>query len=95
MRTEGVEFHTHAHVGKTIPIAKLRLDYDALVLAGGSEQPRDLPIPGRDLEGIHFAMDFLVRNSKRVQGSYIADEDFISAQGRNVLVIGGGNLDFR
>ena len=91
MRTEGVEFHTHAHIGKDIPIAKLRQDYDALVLAGGSEQPRDLPIPGRDLEGIHFAMDFLTRNSKRVQGSYIADEDFISAQGRHVLVIGGGD----
>jgi NADPH-dependent glutamate synthase beta subunit-like oxidoreductase len=71
MRTEGVEFHTHAHVDKNIPIAKLRQDYDALVLAGGSEQPIDLPIPGRDLEGIHFAMDFLTRNSKRVQGSYI------------------------
>jgi glutamate synthase (NADPH/NADH) small chain len=91
MRTEGVTFHTHAHVGVDIPIATLRADYDALVLAGGCEQPRDLPVPGRELKGIHFAMDFLTRNSKRVQGSYIPDEDFISAQGRRVLVIGGGD----
>ena len=91
MRTEGVEFHTHAHVGVTIPIATLRADYDALVLAGGCEQPRDLPIPGRKLQGIHFAMDFLTRNSKRVQGSYVAEDDFISAHGKRVLVIGGGD----
>ena len=91
MRTEGVTFHTHAHVGVDIPIATLRADYDAVVLAGGCEQPRDLPVPGRELHGVHFAMDFLTRNSKRVQGSYIPDEDFISAQGRRVLVIGGGD----
>ncbi len=91
MRTEGVEFHTHAHIGVDIPIAKLRADYDALVLAGGAEKPRDLPIPGRELEGIHFAMDFLTRNSKRVQGSFVPDDEFISAHGKNVLVIGGGD----
>jgi glutamate synthase (NADPH) small chain len=82
MRTEGVEFHTHAHVGVDIPVAKLRQDFDALVLAGGSEKPRDLDIPGRSFDGIHFAMDFLSRNSKRVQGTYVPDDDFISAQGR-------------
>ena len=91
MRTEGVEFHTNAHVGVDIPISQLRAEYDALVLAGGAEQPRDLPVPGRELEGIHFAMDFLRRNSQRVQGSYVPDEDFISAQGKHVLVIGGGD----
>jgi glutamate synthase (NADPH/NADH) small chain len=92
MRTEGVEFHTHSHVGgPELPVARLRAEYDALVLAGGSEKPRDLDVPGRSFDGIHFAMDFLTRNSKRVQGSYVPDEDFISAQGRNVLVIGGGD----
>jgi len=91
MRTEGVEFHTHTHVGVDIPVARLHQDYDALVLAGGSEKPRDLDVPGRSFDGIHFAMDFLTRNSKRVQGTYVADDDFISAQGRQVVVIGGGD----
>jgi glutamate synthase (NADPH/NADH) small chain len=91
MRTEGVEFHTHAHVGVDIPVARLYKEYDAVVLAGGSERPRDLDVPGRSFDGIHFAMDFLARNSKRVQGSFVPDEEFISAQGRNVVVIGGGD----
>ncbi|MBK1700459.1 glutamate synthase subunit beta [Thiococcus pfennigii] len=91
MRTEGVEFHTNTHVGVQVPIAELRADYDAVVLAGGSEQPRDLPVPGRALAGVHFAMDFLTRNSRRVQGLYVPASDFISAEGRDVLVIGGGD----
>jgi glutamate synthase (NADPH/NADH) small chain len=61
------------------------------VLAGGSEQPRELPIPGRDLEGVHLALDFLRSNSKRVQGLYVPDDQFISAEDKNVLVIGGGD----
>ena len=91
MRTEGVQFHTLTHVGVDVPVSQLQSDYDALVLAGGSEHPRDLPVPGRELDGVHFAMDFLVRNSKRVQGVHIPDEDFISAQDKHVLVIGGGD----
>ncbi len=91
MRTEGVEFHTHANIGVDIPVARLRNEYDAIVLSGGAESPRDLPIPGRELGGIHFAMDFLTRNSKRVQGSFVPEDDFISAHGRRVLVIGGGD----
>ncbi|MGQ9659787.1 MAG: glutamate synthase subunit beta [Thermochromatium sp.] len=91
MRTEGVEFHTNVHVGVDLPVSRLRAEYDALVLAGGAEQPRDLPVPGRELKGIHFAMEFLKRNNQRVQGSYVPDEEFISAQGRHVLVIGGGD----
>ncbi|NCA69430.1 MAG: glutamate synthase subunit beta [Sphingobacteriia bacterium] len=91
MRTEGVEFHTNAHIGVDIPVSQLRKDYDAVVLAGGSEKPRDLELPGRELAGIHFAMDFLTRNSRRVQGSYVSDEDFISAHGKHVVVIGGGD----
>lgn len=91
MRTEGVEFLTNTHVGVDIPMAKLRADFDALVLAGGAEAPRDLPVPGRELKGVHFAMDFLRTNSKRVQGMFVPDEDFISAEDKNVLVIGGGD----
>jgi glutamate synthase (NADPH) small chain len=91
MRTEGVEFHTNAHIGVDLPVSRLREEYDAVVLAGGSEKPRDLEIPGRELTGIHFAMDFLTRNSRRVQGSYVPDEEFISAHGKHVVVIGGGD----
>jgi len=91
MRAEGVEFHTNTHVGVDIPMAKLAEDYDAIVLAGGSEKPRDLDVPGRSFNGIHFAMDFLRANSKRVQGVYVADEDFISANDKHVVVIGGGD----
>jgi glutamate synthase (NADPH) small chain len=91
MRTEGVEFHTNAHIGVDIPVSKLREDYDAVVLAGGAEKPRDLDLPGRSYAGIYFAMDFLTRNSKRVQGSFVPDDDFISAQGKHVVVIGGGD----
>ena len=59
MRAEGVEFVVNAHVGESLPVADLRRDYDAILLAGGAEHPRDLSIPGRELKGIHFAMDFL------------------------------------
>jgi len=91
MRAEGVEFHTHCHIGIDIPVTKLVEDYDAVVLAGGSEKPRDLDVPGRSYNGIHFAMDFLRANSKRVQGVYVPDEEFISANGKHVVVIGGGD----
>ncbi len=91
MRAEGVEFHTHTHVGEDILAQELRAEYDALVLTGGSEKARDLDVPGRSLDGIHFAMDFLRNNSKRVQGVFVSDDDFISAQGKHVVVIGGGD----
>lgn len=91
MRAEGVEFHTHCHIGVDVPVSQLTADYDALVLTGGSEKPRDLDVPGRSFNGIHFAMDFLRANSKRVQGVYVPDEDFISAHDKHVVVIGGGD----
>ena len=91
MRAEGVEFHTNVHVGVEVPVSKLVRDHDAVVLAGGAEEPRDLPVPGRDLAGVHFAMDFLRANSKRVQGVHVPDDDFISAEGKHVVVIGGGD----
>ena len=91
MRAEGVEFHTHCHIGADIPVRRLIDDYDAVVLTGGAEKPRDLDVPGRSYDGIHFAMDFLRANSKRVQGVYVPDEDFISAHDKHVVVIGGGD----
>jgi len=91
MRAEGVEFRTNCHVGIDPLARKLVEDYDAVVLAGGSEQPRDLDVPGRDLKGVHFAMDFLRSNNKRVQGVHVPDAEFISAEGKQVVVIGGGD----
>ncbi|HLY16242.1 MAG TPA: glutamate synthase subunit beta [Bryobacteraceae bacterium] len=79
MRAEGVEFVVNAHIGANIPVADLRRDYDAILLAGGAEQPRDLPVPGRELNGIYFAMQFLGRLSP------------VSAAGKRVVIIGGGD----
>ena len=90
MRAEGVEFRTNSHVGVDVPAVRLMEEFDAVVLTGGSEKPRDLPVPGRDLEGIHFAMDFLKANTKWVQGVHGADE-VISAKDKHVIVIGGGD----
>ena len=91
MRAEGVEFYTHCHIGVDIPFQHLRDTYDAVVLSGGAEKPRDLDVPGRSFDGIHFAMDFLRANSKRVQGNLMPEDEFISAQGKRVVVIGGGD----
>ena len=91
MKAEGVRFHSNTHIGKDLPVSYLVDNFDAVVLAGGCEVPRNLPVPGRDLDGIHFAMDFLRSNSRRVQGGADPDEPFISAADRNVVVIGGGD----
>ena len=91
MQAEGVEFRPNSHVGRDIPVGELLEDYDALVLAGGAEAPRDLPVPGRDLDGIHFAMDFLTQQNVRVDGREVAEEERILANGRHVVVIGGGD----
>lgn len=91
MRAEGVEFHVNTHIGVDMPARRLLEEHDALVLTGGSEKPRDLPIPGRELVGVHFAMDFLTANSKYVQGVAGAEEQLISAKGKHVVVIGGGD----
>jgi len=91
MRTEGVEFRVNSNVGDNISAKDLLNRFDAVVLAAGSEKPRDLPVPGRELDGIHFAMEFLTKNTKRVLGDEIAEEDFISAAGKHVVVIGGGD----
>ncbi|MGD8956966.1 MAG: glutamate synthase subunit beta [Chromatiaceae bacterium] len=92
MKAEGVKFRVNTHVGSTdFPTQQLLDEFDAVVLAGGAEQPRDLPIPGRELGGIHFAMDFLRANSKVIQGVPGAEERLISAAGKRVVVIGGGD----
>ena len=91
MEAEGVTFQTNAHVGVTVSIGELRSTFDAVLLAGGAEHPRDLKIPGRELKGIHFAMDFLPMNNKRRAGDKIPADQWISAQGKNVVIIGGGD----
>jgi glutamate synthase (NADPH) small chain len=91
MQAEGVTFHCGAHVGVNVPAERLLEDYDALVLAGGAEKARDLPIPGRELKGILFAMDFLPQQNRRVSGEAQAEEEPILAGGKHVVVIGGGD----
>src|SRR5579885_1049416 len=91
MQAEGVTFHYNTHVGVTLPVDKLLKDHDAVVLAGGSEKPRDLPIPGRELAGIHFAMDFLPQQNRRVSGEPQTAAAPILATGKKVVVIGGGD----
>ncbi len=91
MQAEGVTFKTGVHVGKDISAADLLKEFDAVALTGGAELPRDLPVPGRDLTGVHYAMDYLVPQNKRIAGDKIADSNFISAKGKHVIVIGGGD----
>ena len=91
MRAEGVTFVTNAHVGVNVPIEALTGHYDAILLAGGSEHPRDLNIPGRELKGIHFAMEFLPQQNRRCEGDLLDPASEISAAGKRVLIIGGGD----
>jgi glutamate synthase (NADPH/NADH) small chain len=91
MAAEGVVFHYGAHVGVNVPAGKLVADYDAMVLAGGAEQARDLPVPGRELAGIHFAMDFLPQQNRRVSNEPQGEGQPILAGGKHVVVIGGGD----
>lgn len=91
MTDEGVKFLTNADVGKDVAIEELRNDFDALILCGGSTHPRDLPIPGRDLDGVHFAMEFLPQQNMRNAGDTVGPEGEILATGKNVIVIGGGD----
>ena len=91
MKKEGIEFRPNSHVGGNIKVEGLKKEYDALVLCGGAQQPRDLPVEGRDLNGIHFAMEFLPQQTKRLQGDLIPEVETISAKDKNVLIIGGGD----
>lgn len=89
MRAEGVEFRVGQNVGVDVPAKKLVDEFDAVVLSGGAENPRDLQVPGRELDGVHFAMEFLPQQNKVVAGDKIADQ--ILATGKHVVVIGGGD----
>ncbi|MEM7777894.1 MAG: glutamate synthase subunit beta [Pseudomonadota bacterium] len=92
MEAEGVTFHCNVHIGKDKTIQELVDAYDSVLLAGGAENPRDLPVPGRDLDGIHFAMDFLPQQNRRVANEQLrSDKTTETAEGRNVIVIGGGD----
>jgi glutamate synthase (NADPH/NADH) small chain len=91
MRAEGIKFVTDAHVGVNLPVHTLTDQYDAILLAGGAEQPRDLNIPGRELRGIHYAMEFLPQQNRRNEGDEIDAALAISAKGKRVLIIGGGD----
>ena len=91
MEGEGVTFHYNADVGVNVDIAKLVKEHDAVILSGGSEKPRDLPIPGRELKGIHFAMDFLPQQNRRVGNEPLGKLEPILATGKKVVVIGGGD----
>lgn len=91
MRAEGVQFHPDTHIGGDVPARQLVETYDAVVLAGGAEHPRDLPIPGRELKGIHFAMDFLTQQNRHVAGDTLPEQESISAKDKHVVVLGGGD----
>jgi glutamate synthase (NADPH) small chain len=91
MEAEGVIFHYGAHVGVSEPVEKLLQAHDAVLLSGGAEKGRDLPIPGRELKGIHFAMDFLPQQNRRVSGEPAEKGEPILATGKHVIVIGGGD----
>jgi glutamate synthase (NADPH) small chain len=91
MEAEGVTFRPGVNIGVDLPADRLLAEFDAVCLCGGATAPRDLKIPGRDLDGIHFAMDFLPLQNKRVAGDSIDDADFITAKGKRVIIIGGGD----
>lgn len=91
LRQEGIEFFTNTDIGKDISITQLKQENDAVLLATGASQARDLDIPGRDLQGIHLAMDFLTANTKSLLDSNLTDGNYISAKNKKVIVIGGGD----
>jgi glutamate synthase (NADPH/NADH) small chain len=91
MEGEGVVFHYNVNVGIDRSIADLKANYDAVIMAGGAEKPRDIPVPGRDLAGIHFAMDFLPQQNRRVSHEPLKSNAPILANGKHVVVIGGGD----
>lgn len=97
LREEGIDFVTNANIGVDINVLDLKSNNDAIVICVGATMPRDLPIPGRQLKGIHFAMEFLTKNQKRLlmtqSGTLQSgwDKSFVTAEGKDVIVIGGGD----
>ena len=91
MAAEGVVFEPGVHVGVNYPASRLMEKFDAVLLAGGSTEPRDLPVPGRELQGVHFAMDYLTQQNKMIEGEHVDPADRITAEGRRVVILGGGD----
>jgi glutamate synthase (NADPH/NADH) small chain len=91
MRAEGVVFKTNSHVGINVSVDELKKNYSAVLLAGGACAPRDLPVPGRELKGVYFAMDYLTLQNRRCEGDKVPNAEFISAEGKHVVIIGGGD----
>ncbi|MCA1752740.1 MAG: glutamate synthase subunit beta, partial [Flavobacteriales bacterium] len=91
MEAEGIRFRINAHVGENVTVSELLNNFDAVVLCAGSTVPRDLPLEGRDLNGIYFAMDFLEQNNRKVAGDKISEKESVTAEGKHVIVIGGGD----
>jgi len=91
MQAEGVVFKTNAHIGVNLPAEELRKNFDAILLSGGACAPRDLKVPGRELKGVHFAMEFLTQSNHRCEGDAVPPDREITAQGKHVIIIGGGD----
>ncbi|OGI44165.1 MAG: glutamate synthase [Candidatus Muproteobacteria bacterium RBG_16_65_31] len=91
LQAEGVAFRTNAHVGVNVPVEELKQNFDAVVLTGGAGQPRDLPVPGRELKGVHFAMEYLTQSNRRCEGDTVPAAEEITAAGKHVIVLGGGD----
>ncbi len=91
MQAEGVEFRPNSHVGVNIDVKSLQEEFDAVVLTGGAEVPRPLDVPGADLDGVHYAMQFLTQQNRRVAGEHVTDNQPLLADGKHVIVIGGGD----
>jgi glutamate synthase (NADPH/NADH) small chain len=91
MEAEGVIFRPNANIGVNVPAAELRRSFDAIVLTGGATAPRDLNVPGRELKGIYFAMDYLTQQNRRCEGDVVSERELITAKGKRVVIIGGGD----
>ncbi len=91
LRNEGIQFRVNANVGVNIPVEELRRKFDAILLAGGATIPRDLTVPGRELQSIHFAMEYLPLQNRRCEGDEMSEGRFITARGKRVVIIGGGD----
>jgi glutamate synthase (NADPH/NADH) small chain len=91
MQAEGVNFVVNAHVGHSVPVEDLQREFDSILLAGGAEAPRDLTVPGRELKGVHFAMEYLPQSNKRCHDDQLDPAQDILASGKRVIIIGGGD----
>ena len=91
MQAEGVVFRANVHVGVNLPVEELRKNFDAILLSGGACAPRDLKVPGRELKGVYFAMEYLTQSNRRCEGDTVAADREITALGKHVIIIGGGD----